>query len=233
MENILGVTSFLREKIAAQGGDPDRETPHRGAHRGGSELRPGTRRATTGGAPCTWTEPPPTRASRTCPCWRRAGRAFGRFQQLLWRLPRRHPPPRSSPISTTPRPGTGSWRRPRRKTPPAAWERWARSWTSPGPESRDCALLMDLLAQGELPLRVTHNDTKLSNVLLDDTTGKAVCVIDLDTVMPGLCAFDFGDSIRPGPAPPPRTRPTFPRSTSTWTWFRAYSKGSSPPRARP
>lgn len=51
---------------------------------------------------------------------------------------------------------------------------------------------------GELPLRVTHNDTKLNNVMLDATTRKALCVIDLDTVMPGLAANDFGDSIRFG-----------------------------------
>ena len=57
---------------------------------------------------------------------------------------------------------------------------------------------MDLLREGKLPLRVTHNDTKMSNILIDDATGKAICVIDLDTVMPGLCAFDFGDSIRAG-----------------------------------
>lgn len=60
------------------------------------------------------------------------------------------------------------------------------------------SLLMDLLGQGRLPLRVTHNDTKISNVLFDRETGRALCVIDLDTVMPGLCAFDFGDSIRAG-----------------------------------
>ena len=63
---------------------------------------------------------------------------------------------------------------------------------------QDCALLMDLLREGKLPLRVTHNDTKLSNVLFEKATGKALCVIDLDTVMPGLAAFDFGDSIRAG-----------------------------------
>lgn len=58
--------------------------------------------------------------------------------------------------------------------------------------------LMRLLEAGELPLRVTHNDTKLNNVLLDRETRKPLCVIDLDTVMPGLAAFDFGDSIRFG-----------------------------------
>ena len=54
------------------------------------------------------------------------------------------------------------------------------------------------LAAGEIPLRVTHNDTKINNVLLDEATGKGICVIDLDTVMPGLSAYDFGDSIRTG-----------------------------------
>ncbi|MBQ2991210.1 MAG: aminoglycoside phosphotransferase family protein [Clostridia bacterium] len=58
--------------------------------------------------------------------------------------------------------------------------------------------LLRALEAGEIPLRVTHNDTKLNNVLLDANTGAGVCVIDLDTVMPGLAAYDFGDSIRFG-----------------------------------
>ena len=59
-------------------------------------------------------------------------------------------------------------------------------------------ILVEAHAAGKLPLRVTHNDTKVNNVLLDKDTGKAVCVIDLDTVMPGLLAYDFGDAIRVG-----------------------------------
>ena len=58
--------------------------------------------------------------------------------------------------------------------------------------------LVDMTASGELPIRVTHNDTKLNNVLFDLNTRKGVCVIDLDTVMPGLAVNDFGDSIRFG-----------------------------------
>ena len=58
--------------------------------------------------------------------------------------------------------------------------------------------LLSMLDRGELPLRVTHNDTKLNNVMLDRKTRRALCVIDLDTVMPGLVAYDFGDSIRFG-----------------------------------
>ena len=64
----------------------------------------------------------------------------------------------------------------------------------------DGAALQTMLKNGEVPLRVTHNDTKLNNVMLDAQTRKALCVIDLDTVMPGLRAYDFGDSIRFGAA---------------------------------
>ncbi len=62
----------------------------------------------------------------------------------------------------------------------------------------DTHALTDLLEKGELPLRVTHNDTKLNNILFDNDTRKALCIIDLDTVMPGLSLYDFGDSIRTG-----------------------------------
>ena len=58
--------------------------------------------------------------------------------------------------------------------------------------------IVSKLSSGELPLRVTHNDTKLNNVLVDDTTGKALCVIDLDTVMPGSSLYDYGDAVRYG-----------------------------------
>ena len=64
----------------------------------------------------------------------------------------------------------------------------------------EMATIQNALAVGELPLRVTHNDTKLNNVLLDAATRQALCVIDLDTVMPGSSLFDFGDSIRFGAA---------------------------------
>lgn len=56
--------------------------------------------------------------------------------------------------------------------------------------------LLDLQARGELPERITHNDTKLNNVMIDDATHEGICVIDLDTVMPGLALYDFGDMVR-------------------------------------
>lgn len=63
---------------------------------------------------------------------------------------------------------------------------------------KDCGVLMEQLQKGQLPLRVTHNDTKLNNILFDQDTGRGLCIIDLDTIMPGLAANDFGDSIRFG-----------------------------------
>lgn len=63
---------------------------------------------------------------------------------------------------------------------------------------KDCGTLMEQLEDGVLPLRVTHNDTKLNNILFDKDTEEGLCIIDLDTIMPGLAANDFGDSIRFG-----------------------------------
>ena len=56
--------------------------------------------------------------------------------------------------------------------------------------------LVDLESAGILPERIAHNDTKLNNVMFDEESGKAICVIDLDTVMPGLVLYDFGDLVR-------------------------------------
>ena len=59
-----------------------------------------------------------------------------------------------------------------------------------------CSVLADLAGKGEIPVRIVHNDTKINNVMLDEKTDKGVCVIDLDTVMPGLSVCDFGDMVR-------------------------------------
>lgn len=62
-------------------------------------------------------------------------------------------------------------------------------------------ILLKLNASGDIPERITHNDTKANNILIDDLSGEAVCVIDLDTVMPGLSLYDFGDMVRSGTNP--------------------------------
>lgn len=64
--------------------------------------------------------------------------------------------------------------------------------------SDQVSIVIDLIEKGEIPVRVTHNDTKINNVLMDKFTNEAICMIDLDTVMPGSALYDFGDAIRSG-----------------------------------
>ncbi len=87
------------------------------------------------------------------------------------------------------------------------------------------SVLLDALDKGELPLRVTHNDTKLNNVLMDEKTGKAMCVVDLDTVMPGLCAYDFGDAIRFGANTAAEDETDLDKIHFSMDMFRAYCEG--------
>lgn len=63
---------------------------------------------------------------------------------------------------------------------------------------KDTKIINGLLREGKLPVRVTHNDTKYNNVMIDEETREAVCLVDLDTVMPGVSLYDFGDAIRSG-----------------------------------
>ena len=85
--------------------------------------------------------------------------------------------------------------------------------------------LQKMLEAGELPLRVTHNDTKLNNVLLDRNTRKSLCVLDLDTVMPGLCLYDFGDSIRFGAATAAEDEPDTSKMELDLHLFEVYTRG--------
>jgi hypothetical protein len=85
--------------------------------------------------------------------------------------------------------------------------------------------LLALIDQGELPLRITHNDTKFNNVLIDDHDGTGVCVIDLDTVMPGLSLYDFGDSIRSMANPAPEDEQDLSKVNFNMGVFENYTKG--------
>ena len=86
-------------------------------------------------------------------------------------------------------------------------------------------IAMEGLADGTLPLRVTHNDTKLNNILMDAKTGKARVVIDLDTVMPGSMIFDFGDSIRFGASTAAEDEKDLEKVHFSLELFRAYAEG--------
>ena len=87
------------------------------------------------------------------------------------------------------------------------------------------ATICRLLDAGEIPLRVTHNDTKLNNVLLDCKTRKALCVLDLDTVMPGSSLYDYGDSIRFGAATAPEDEKDLSKMGINLHLFRVYTAG--------
>ena len=85
--------------------------------------------------------------------------------------------------------------------------------------------LIGRLKEGLLPLKVTHNDTKLNNVMLDAQTREPLCVIDLDTVMPGLAAYDFGDSIRFGASTAAEDEADLSLVRLNMDRFRAFTKG--------
>ncbi len=89
----------------------------------------------------------------------------------------------------------------------------------------DTALLADLAASGLIPTRVVHNDTKINNVMLNPHSGEAVCVIDLDTVMPGLAPHDFGDLVRSAVSPAAEDEPVLAKVAVRMDMFRAMARG--------
>ncbi|MBQ9801744.1 MAG: aminoglycoside phosphotransferase family protein [Clostridia bacterium] len=88
-----------------------------------------------------------------------------------------------------------------------------------------CAFIVDGLATGKFPLRVTHNDTKLNNVIMNKETGEGLCVIDLDTVMPGSLLYDFGDAIRFGASSAAEDETDLDRVYVKTEMFEAFTKG--------
>lgn len=85
--------------------------------------------------------------------------------------------------------------------------------------------MVSVLLDANLPERVTHNDTKFNNVLLDDTTGEGICVVDLDTVMPGLALYDFGDMVRTATSPATEDERDLSRVTMQMPMFQALLRG--------
>ena len=196
MENMLHVTEYLQERIREEGGDPDRET---------IRLIP-----SVSGKP--WVEDDegevwrvmlrvPDTVSPQLPddlgVLEECGKAFGCFTRRLKDYPAADLYETIHAFHDTPA-------RLRQLEDAAAMDSCGRLKDVPEEmafaraREADTRILVDGLAAGRLPLRVTHNDTKVNNVLLDRDTEKSVCVVDLDTVMPGLLAYDFGDAIRVG-----------------------------------
>lgn len=196
MQNVVGITSYLREQVAARGGDPDRESltviytkdnkPYYTDSEGGAwRLYPFVE-----GTKCL-------QSAETPELFAASGRAFGRFQRMLKDYPAH------TLFETIPHFHDTEDRLAKLKAAAAADAMGRVSQVGPELEfalqrEKDCSVALQALRDGILPLRVTHNDTKLNNVLIDRETGQGLCIIDLDTVMPGLAINDFGDSIRFG-----------------------------------
>lgn len=89
----------------------------------------------------------------------------------------------------------------------------------------DTKILLAMLSKNELPLRVTHNDTKLNNILFDNKTNEGICIIDLDTVMPGLSLYDFGDSIRFGANTASEDEKDLSKVSLSLELYKAYTEG--------
>ncbi|MCI7181375.1 MAG: aminoglycoside phosphotransferase family protein [Schaedlerella sp.] len=196
MENIMGVTSHLRKKIIERGGDPDRETLNVVPAKSGL----------------------PYYVDSQGEYWRvyhfiedatcydqvasdedfyQSALAFGNFQCLLADYPAETLHETIPAFHDT----KNRFANFKKALDADAMGRAAsvqREIEFVLKREADAAILVDMLAKGEIPLRVTHNDTKLNNIMIDNATRQGICVIDLDTVMPGLSVNDFGDSIRFG-----------------------------------
>jgi hypothetical protein len=129
-----------------------------------------------------------------------AARAFGEFQKLVAKLegPRLH---ETIPSFHHTRSRFDRLKAVVEADPLGRLKTSREEWTFIHDHEALVDVLLDLQQQGKIPERVTHNDTKLNNVMIDDVTQKGICVIDLDTVMPGLALYDFGDLVRTATSP--------------------------------
>lgn len=223
MENMLRVTEYLRERILEEGGDPDRETVR---------LVP----SVTGEPWVTDAEGETWRVMLFVPdtvspelpddpgTLEECGRAFGTFSRRLKGFP-------ASSLHETIRAFHDTPSRLRQLEEAAAADPLGRlkevaeEMAFAREREADTRILTDALKEGKLPLRVTHNDTKVNNVLLNRNTGKGVCVVDLDTVMPGLLAYDFGDAIRAGACSTDEDEPDAGKVRLVMPKYEAFTRG--------
>ena len=195
MENFVRITSFLRNKILADGGDPTRETLSVVKTKDGRDFY-------TDAYGRVWRLMPfientDCYQSATPELFEASARTFGRFQRLLSGYPA------ETLHETIPNFHNTEDRLAKFLTAVAADKLGRAKEVQPEIQfvldrRADCSVALNALKEGVLPLRVTHNDTKLNNILIDRESHEGICVIDLDTTMPGLSINDFGDSIRFG-----------------------------------
>lgn len=223
MENIIGVTDFLAEKIDAAGGDAARETLYVLRTKEGKPIFADSEGGIwrcyrfIEGTICLQQVKDPAD-------FYNSALTFGNFQRQLEAYPAKtlhetipnfhNTPDRYQKFEAAV--AEDSCKRAANVADEIAFVRARKA---------DCAVLSDLLAANELPLRVTHNDTKLNNILIDAATGKGLCVIDLDTVMPGLAAHDYGDSIRFGASTAKEDETDLSKVHFSLPLFETYTKG--------
>ncbi len=196
MENICGVTTFLREKIVSAGGDPDRETLNVIYTKNGFSYY----RCKNGYYWRCYEFISDTVVYNSVECsddFYSCALGFSNFQRLLDGYPAARLYETIPDFHNTPDRCAKLMRAVRNDLCNRLDEVRAEiSFVTS--RAGELSYFVDLLSNGELPLRITHNDTKLNNILFDRQSNKALCVVDLDTVMPGAVAYDFGDAIRSG-----------------------------------
>lgn len=196
MENIENVTAFLRKKVVAAGGDPERETLSVVKTTDGKNFyKLDDNNCFRVYKFITGTKT--VESEKTLEDMYRAGRGFGRFQNMLSDFPVDKLNETIKDFHNTPK---------RVEALKKAIEEDKAGRAAFVKTEIDFALknaaLADVIVKGiedgSILLRVTHNDTKINNILFDAESGDAICVIDLDTVMPGSMLYDFGDALRMG-----------------------------------
>lgn len=223
MDNIVGVTEFLKKQIEEAGGDPKRETLTVVHTKDGKTYFEDSK----GG------------------CWRcylfieetvsydlvekpedfyTVAKAFGKFQMQLADYP-------AETLYESIPDFHNTWRRYLNFRHAVDEDRLGRAKEVQKEidfvlaREADTRVLVDMQKNGELPLRVTHNDTKLNNILIDAKSGEGLCVIDLDTVMPGLAHYDYGDSIRFGASTALEDEPDLSKVEMDLSLFEVFTKG--------
>lgn len=222
MENVENVTAFLRKKIAAAGGDPSRETL--------------TVIDTNFGKNClhldngywrmyNYVEDTVTLQIVEDPeDFRKAGEAFGHFQAQLSDYP-------ADTLHVTIPAFHDTVSRYNNLMKAVELNKSGRAGQVKDEiefvkaHEKICHYILDGIERGDFPLRVTHNDTKLNNILMDAKTGKGLCVVDLDTVMPGSVLYDFGDAIRFGASSAAEDEPDLDKVFMRLDLFEAFTKG--------
>ncbi len=223
MKNIAAVTEFLRKTIIANGGDPKRETLNLIMTKDGAPYY----RTKDGSCFRLYTYVENTVTYQNVEKkeqFYNAAKAFGKFQRQLAEFP-------AETLTETIKDFHNTRVRFEAFKQAVAEDKKGRKADVMKEiefvlaRENDCGVIVDAMSSGEIPVRVTHNDTKLNNVLFDADTDEAICVIDLDTVMPGSMLYDYGDSIRFGASSGAEDEIDLNKIYCDMELFRAYTKG--------